>query len=67
VRILTSVRDRAFENRVTRWAMVTITADAPFDTPTQVQRLNDFVALLYPQLLAAREGRAAATSSTEIP
>ncbi|MDD5705472.1 MAG: exosortase/archaeosortase family protein [Kiritimatiellae bacterium] len=43
VRILTSVRDRAFANRVTRWAMVTITADAPFDTTERREALRVFV------------------------
>jgi hypothetical protein len=67
VRILTSARERAFANRVTRWAMVTITADAPFETPAQVEHLNAFVALLHPQLLADGKEHRAATSSNATP
>ncbi len=50
IRILISARARAFENRVTRWGMVTITADIPFNTPESRTRLHAFLKELYPQL-----------------
>ena len=51
-RILTSAWDRAIHNRVTRWAMVTITSDVPFDTPERTAQLQRFVAAWYAELRA---------------
>jgi exosortase len=62
VRIMISARDRAFENRVTRWAMVTITADEPFDTPERRRRLHEFIGELYPRLRAAPPGESGRTT-----
>lgn len=64
-RILISVKDRAFARRVTRWAMVTISADEPFDsTAARHEATAGFLEALLPALfddnarLAPREGGA---------
>lgn len=64
-RILISVKDRAFARRVTRWAMVTISADEPFDsTSARRAATAGFLEALLPALfddnarLAPREGGA---------
>ena len=50
-RILISVHDRAFAGRVTRWAMVTVSADAPLaDTERRKEQTADFLSELMPKL-----------------
>lgn len=50
-RILISVRDRAFARRITRWAMVTVSADEPFDsTPAMREATAGFLQMLVPAL-----------------
>lgn len=50
VRMLISIRDRALYNRVTRWAMVAIVSEPPFDTLERRQTMHDFFDELYPAL-----------------
>lgn len=50
-RILISVHDRAFAGRVTRWAMVTVSSDAPLaDTERRKEQTADFLSELLPKL-----------------
>ncbi len=50
VRMLISIRDRALYNRVTRWAMVAIAGEPPFDTPDRHRAMQDFFGELYPAI-----------------
>ena len=51
MRMLISIRDRALFNRVTRWAMVVIVGEQPFDTPERRSSLEAFVNVFFPALL----------------
>ncbi len=50
VRVLISIRDRALFNRVTRWAMIVVTGDPAFNTPSRRLDLQEFMQQLYPSL-----------------
>ncbi len=52
-RILISAVERALGNRVVRWAMVTITIDAPLDPTESKTRLAAFIRAWYPQVRGA--------------
>ena len=50
VRMFVSIRDRALFNRVTRWAMVTVVGEPPFNTPERVEDVRRFLDRFYPRL-----------------
>ena len=49
-RLFLSATERAFENRVVRWSMISISSDAAFDSPESIARLKNFIRAWYPQL-----------------
>lgn len=52
-RILTSVRDRAFKRRITRWAMVTVSSEEPFTlTNDRKEATINFLSEFWAALLA---------------
>lgn len=64
VRLLISIRDRAIFNRVTRWAMVAIVGDPPFNTPERLDAVQSFLGKLN-AALRAPAARATTVSGTE--
>ncbi|MBR3087070.1 MAG: exosortase-associated EpsI family protein, partial [Kiritimatiellae bacterium] len=55
-RIMISVADRAFARRVTRWAMVTISADEPFDTSDRRRaEMSEFLGAFLPMAFPEKE------------
>ncbi len=50
VRLLITMRDRALFNRVTRWAMVAVVGEPPFDTPERLRTLQKFLDKFNPAL-----------------
>jgi exosortase len=49
-RLFLSATERAFENRVVRWSMISISSDAAFDSPESIAHLKNFIRAWYPQL-----------------
>ena len=64
VRLLISIRDRALFNRVTRWAMLAVVGEPPFDTPERLQILQKCLDKPNPALRSP-EARAASASGME--
>ena len=60
VRLLISIRDRAIFNRVTRWAMVAIVGEPPFNSPGRIERARTFVGGLH----AALRGKPPASAAS---
>ena len=56
-RILVDVWDRSIYNRINRWAMLAVTVSSPLDSPLAVDRFEDFLAELYPQVMKRKGGK----------
>lgn len=66
-RILSSIRDRAFHNRITRWGMVSIFSEESLTrTPERMEAVRGFLSLLYPRLFAGAAPSPGASGS-EVP
>ncbi len=61
-RMLTSVADRAFRNRITRWAMVTLFCEESLTSPPEREKaVADFLSQFHPALIATANASAGET------
>ena len=53
-RILVDVWDRSIHNRINRWVMVALSVASELDSPESMERFEDFLSELYPQIILDR-------------